>query len=505
MLEVNHTPSFRTDSRLDEKVKTSLIFDTCRLLNINPDDRLRYHSKKSAVSQIRLYGSTFNSTGSERKRTRSILKDDSEAALWKKYLVHEATNLGGFTLIYPTDEYHGQPNSDRQDMYRLLLAAAANLHALGVGDGPLGQIGCGSTYSLKDEIDHIISLTVMPTFPLPLLQSNQSLHGQEGSSTPPVLTCPAASASSLLDAPYRGVESDISEDEKTVDRGIDRAIDRGFSLSQSRLPVSLHTHALPHPQSQPHAHTHTHTHIHTNSVLDKVEEDYRRGEIGTSFNGTNSIFGVSTGDKFPKNFTVTDRIELRNAFGKLTFNDWMNDKSNSRGNNQQITSTSSVNRSYIQKGTSIRVREEGESESANAISGPTTARQTDVCYSQINALSACLISTDGLDRVRSASHPQPYESSTKSIMSDRPRSANNMRDVPADMQAEISKHTLFASVDNEAHTSLFNDILMKLPVSPAPPHERSSPTKRYRKFLYLSDCHKSKTCFPILFLLFYFA
>ena len=35
ILEVNHTPSFTTDSPLDFKVKKSLISDTIKLLNLN--------------------------------------------------------------------------------------------------------------------------------------------------------------------------------------------------------------------------------------------------------------------------------------------------------------------------------------------------------------------------------------------------------------------------------------------------------------------------------------
>ena len=35
LLEVNHTPSFATDTPLDKKIKSSLIKDTLVLMNIN--------------------------------------------------------------------------------------------------------------------------------------------------------------------------------------------------------------------------------------------------------------------------------------------------------------------------------------------------------------------------------------------------------------------------------------------------------------------------------------
>ncbi len=35
VLEVNHTPSFTTDTPLDHKIKFSLIKDTLKLMNVN--------------------------------------------------------------------------------------------------------------------------------------------------------------------------------------------------------------------------------------------------------------------------------------------------------------------------------------------------------------------------------------------------------------------------------------------------------------------------------------
>jgi tubulin polyglutamylase TTLL6/13 len=40
LLEVNHTPSFNTDTPLDTYIKQNLIQDTLVLMNINPETRL---------------------------------------------------------------------------------------------------------------------------------------------------------------------------------------------------------------------------------------------------------------------------------------------------------------------------------------------------------------------------------------------------------------------------------------------------------------------------------
>jgi len=39
LLEVNHTPSFTTDTKIDELIKFNLINDTFNLLNINQTDK----------------------------------------------------------------------------------------------------------------------------------------------------------------------------------------------------------------------------------------------------------------------------------------------------------------------------------------------------------------------------------------------------------------------------------------------------------------------------------
>ena len=46
IIEINHDPSFETDSPLDFKVKRKLISDTLRLLNLNYYRRIKYKRQK---------------------------------------------------------------------------------------------------------------------------------------------------------------------------------------------------------------------------------------------------------------------------------------------------------------------------------------------------------------------------------------------------------------------------------------------------------------------------
>jgi len=48
LIEVNHTPSFTTDTPLDKSIKKGLIRDTLLLLNINGKNRVRIKNNLKA-------------------------------------------------------------------------------------------------------------------------------------------------------------------------------------------------------------------------------------------------------------------------------------------------------------------------------------------------------------------------------------------------------------------------------------------------------------------------
>lgn len=52
LLEVNHSPSFATDSPLDREVKNSVVIDSLKMMNINTRDRKIYKSEmKKAMTK----------------------------------------------------------------------------------------------------------------------------------------------------------------------------------------------------------------------------------------------------------------------------------------------------------------------------------------------------------------------------------------------------------------------------------------------------------------------
>ena len=52
LLEVNHSPSFATDSPLDHEIKQSVIVDSLKMMNVNIRDRRIYKSEmKKALTK----------------------------------------------------------------------------------------------------------------------------------------------------------------------------------------------------------------------------------------------------------------------------------------------------------------------------------------------------------------------------------------------------------------------------------------------------------------------
>jgi hypothetical protein len=126
VLEVNHMPSFSTDSPLDYLVKSCLVRNTFRLLNMKIDDKLDYYALSSAESQIRLYGDIFNSS-KKGKTTQELLKDDLEIeeSYWMKYLQNEKKSLGDFDLIYPCNVYENQLTKEFESIYLSILPSVS--------------------------------------------------------------------------------------------------------------------------------------------------------------------------------------------------------------------------------------------------------------------------------------------------------------------------------------------------------------------------------------------
>ena len=116
LIEVNHAPSFSTDTPFDLKVKSQLIEDTFILLNINPEKRLKYYRKRENEMKNNWFA---------RHRVNSSLKlpkelrDEHKRRHMEKRDNYEFENSGGYLRIYP-DFYN--PNK-----YSEFLEAASRI------------------------------------------------------------------------------------------------------------------------------------------------------------------------------------------------------------------------------------------------------------------------------------------------------------------------------------------------------------------------------------------
>ncbi|XP_052279825.1 tubulin polyglutamylase ttll6-like isoform X6 [Dreissena polymorpha] len=104
VLEVNHSPSFTTDSDLDREIKSALIFDTLQLCNFGACDRRKCIEEERRRIKDRLLGK------STKKETREEL-DLAQQQYLETLEKYENNHLGNFRRIYPA------PGSEKYDKF----------------------------------------------------------------------------------------------------------------------------------------------------------------------------------------------------------------------------------------------------------------------------------------------------------------------------------------------------------------------------------------------------
>nr|XP_038943645.1 tubulin polyglutamylase TTLL6 isoform X2 [Rattus norvegicus]XP_038943646.1 tubulin polyglutamylase TTLL6 isoform X2 [Rattus norvegicus] len=93
LLEVNHSPSFSTDSKLDKEVKDSLLYDALVLVNLGSCD------KKKVLEEERQRGRFLQQCPNREIRMEEV--KGFQAVRLQKTEEYEKKNCGGFRLIYP--------------------------------------------------------------------------------------------------------------------------------------------------------------------------------------------------------------------------------------------------------------------------------------------------------------------------------------------------------------------------------------------------------------------
>lgn len=111
LLEVNHSPSFTTDTPLDKKIKRQVIAEALELLDLQPKHRRRYLTKKKIeIQQRAMLGKNTKETKEE--RLQAIRKAARIRDKW------ESKHMGAYVKAFPCSD------SDRYDRF---IQAAGDL------------------------------------------------------------------------------------------------------------------------------------------------------------------------------------------------------------------------------------------------------------------------------------------------------------------------------------------------------------------------------------------
>ena len=100
LIEVNHAPSFATESNLDLRIKTKLLKDTFQLLNMSVKRKMKYKKERNKVIQNRMQSKAKEVISAEEK-------DFIKRILSYERHKYEMNNLGEYELLYPlTNDNH---------------------------------------------------------------------------------------------------------------------------------------------------------------------------------------------------------------------------------------------------------------------------------------------------------------------------------------------------------------------------------------------------------------
>ncbi|XP_066184223.1 tubulin polyglutamylase TTLL13-like [Sylvia atricapilla] len=127
LLEVNHSPSFNTDSQLDHEVKDALLCDTFNLINVHACDRKKVLEEDKRRVKERLLQP--NQTARESRRRE---QESSQAAWLAQAETYENEHLGGFRRIYPapgTEKYEPFFQQSRSLFQETVSSKAREEHA----------------------------------------------------------------------------------------------------------------------------------------------------------------------------------------------------------------------------------------------------------------------------------------------------------------------------------------------------------------------------------------
>lgn len=98
LLEVNHSPSFHTDTELDCEVKESLLTDMFAMMNLERCDKKKIIREDRKKIRERLQGLSTSKDGLSNNPSLGLPN-------FSEYYKHEMINRGDFRLVFPTNDH----------------------------------------------------------------------------------------------------------------------------------------------------------------------------------------------------------------------------------------------------------------------------------------------------------------------------------------------------------------------------------------------------------------
>ena len=124
LLEVNHSPSFQTGSNTDIKVKSLLIYDTLKLLNLNMSAKEKLLNLEHEKNELR------QRTGRRTRLNEGLMREE----FLQKRDEFIKSNLGGFELIYP-------PKDEKLELYyKEIINRAEHVYDKFTGAGDTSKV-----------------------------------------------------------------------------------------------------------------------------------------------------------------------------------------------------------------------------------------------------------------------------------------------------------------------------------------------------------------------------
>lgn len=155
LLEVNHTPSFATGSSLDSDVKSNLIHDCLKIMQVTPEMRKILITTEKIERERRVFtGKRAKVSKSDRLTNNLIIQKERD--------LYIRQNLGKFDEAYPSEvKYHDEPIDDfikaAEEEYQSITGVLSKKEQVGFSVKPGGGSNAFSKVKSGPAIHEIVS------------------------------------------------------------------------------------------------------------------------------------------------------------------------------------------------------------------------------------------------------------------------------------------------------------------------------------------------------------